>query len=124
MNTTTEIPGINFAEFKAHAKNVFDNPFYDGIINLLDFYFPRSVTVDIKKNCIYVRDQITMTLNVSFNEQKIYFYSYITADNLENDLIYAEHKKQKSFRLFSETEVLSFLHLKKVENEFIRGNAG
>lgn len=109
---------LNINEVKATAPNVFDNNFYDTILAAVILLFGKNhVTVDEKMGKIYIQDRINLTLSLSWNEPKIYFWSFIFKGEVPEKLF-----KNRTFRLMSTDPIIEYLYIKRDENKYITDN--
>ena len=118
--TTTD--QLDYEVLKREAISVFDHLMYDSIIlAAIRLFGDKAVTVDIEKNKVIVKDKVCIVMSLSFNEPKIYFYSYDTPQLVDRSLL---TDINPVFRLLSASDFLEYLQMKAKENTWIRNNEG
>lgn len=113
--------GLNLEEARKDKGNFFESDTYDMTLLVCQLLF-GGANVKYDDSNIWIKDKINLTLSLSWNECKIYFYSYILPP-LTNDT-YEFTSAQYTFRFFQINEILNYLLIKRQENEFIRENEG
>jgi len=115
---------------KRDCENIFDCKVYDAILQAARILFGhKNVTYNESK--IFIKDKICIELSLSWNEQKVYIYTYFDLDMKTGDIFKDQqdinHELRKvntSFRLFGLNEIIQYLQIKEIENRFIRENEG
>lgn len=122
--TPAKIPataGINISEVQNEMPAIFDDRYYDTVLHAAKLLFgPRCVTNTDRE--IIIKDRVNLTLSLSWNEPKIYFYSYILGPDPEEPENIRKHNN--TFRLFGMQNFIDYLILKRDENEYIIENEG
>jgi hypothetical protein len=112
------------------AENIFDCKAYDAVLRAAKVLFgDRNVTYN--ESTIFIKDKITLELSLSWNEQKVYIYTYfdldlMKGDKLENasDVNNELRRLNGTFRLFGLNEIIQYLQIKEIENRFIKQHEG
>ena len=112
------------------AENIFDCKTYDAILRAAECLF-GDMNVTYNERAIFIKDKITLELSLSWNEQKVYIYTYFDLDLMKGDRVEnASDVNQElrrlngTFRLFGLNEVIQYLQIKEIENRYIRQNEG
>ena len=112
------------------AENIFDCNAYDAILRAAKCLFGNEY-VTYNERAIFIKDKITLELSLSWNEQKVYIYTYFDLDLMKGDMVEnASDVNQElrrlngTFRLFGLNEVIQYLQIKEIENRYIRQNEG
>lgn len=113
---------FNLIELQKQAPKVFNNTFYDGVLQAAKELFPNRVTASPKYGEIVISDRIALTLSLSGNENKIYFDSWISAKVGARDPFTLSCNP--TFRVFGLNEALMYLQHKAVENLLIKNIEG
>jgi hypothetical protein len=121
---------LHIETLKRDAKNVFDCLAYDTILHAAKILFGDKQVTNNEKS-IFIKDNICLELSLSWNEQKVYIYTYFDLDMLKgerhkeaNDINYNLRSINQSFRLFGLDQIIEYLQLKEIENRWIRNNEG
>lgn len=113
------LPLINLEEIKKKHGIYFNDPFYDTVFELCKLCFPNScIIIEAEYNHIVIKDRISLTLSLSWNESKVYFYPIIFSKDTE--INYMLLKACRAFRLFALNEIAAYLLLKSEENNLIK----
>lgn len=116
---------LNLQEISQTAPKIFDCKVYDTILQSAIILFGReSVRNDDRR--IVIKDRVNITLLLSWNEQKVYIYTYIgpLGKLQEPDSKDKLNIGNYVFRLFSLEDICNYLTIKRQENEFIKLNEG
>lgn len=121
---------LHIETIKRDCKNVFDCKSYDTILHAAKLLFGDK-NVKSTESKILIKDRINLELSLSWNEQKIYVYTYFDLDVSKgkrredaNDINYEIRKLNNVFRLFGLDQIIEYLQIKEIENTFIRNNEG
>lgn len=115
---------------KRDAENIFDCKSYDAVLWAAKILFGHEkVTHNDSK--IFIKDKVCIELSLSWNEQKVYVYTYFDLNMKKGDEMkdqgYINHELRNinpSFRLFGLNEIIQYLQIKEIENRFIRNSEG
>ena len=113
--------GIVINEIHKEMECIFNDTCYDTVLHAARLLFgPRCVKHTDRE--IIIKDHINLTLSLSWNETKIYFYSYILEPGQEiTDRL---RKNNNVFRLFGLDNFINYLIIKRDENEYISQHEG
>lgn len=112
-------PELNLQALKDSAENVFDHSVYNTVLKAAKVLFgPQYVTHT--DSSITIKHNINLHLSLSWNETKIYFYSFIYDGPEAQELRY----KNRTFRVFYLEGMIQYLQLKHIENEMIENIEG
>lgn len=112
-----------------------DNSFYNVVLHCARHLFPGSVKVD-ERGIILIHDRVTIMLNLSWNENKVYIDTYNDCRESFQRKGYAKFtriddkvcgemsKNNATFRLFDIESIITYLEMKAQENGFIKHNEG
>lgn len=112
------------------AKNVFDCKVYDAIFHAAKLLFgDKNVTYN--DSTIFIKDKVCIELSLSWNEQKVYFYTYFDLDMMKGekrkdagDINHDLRSINPYFRIFAFDDIIQYLQIKEIENRFIRNHEG
>lgn len=121
---------LHIETIKRDCPNVFDCTSYDAILHAAKLLFgDKNVTNTERK--ILIKDHINLELSLSWNEQKVYVYTYFDLDMSKgdrredaNDINHEIRQLNNVFRLFGLNQIIEYLQIKEMENRFIRNNEG